>query len=192
MYDEAIVHKAIHMMRNPYDNIVARFHLVWKRETRKDDSYADKFPNTADGFRAWCRERDAMTDFLEDPWLSKVLQDVKLDDFFCHQEFLLYIQWHNLAFEAIRELGIPTLVILYEDYATDFDLASRRLLHFLQLQEEVVDGDDDDDSDAFKAGKTYLDFYSPTEKASIAKFLFELASDDTWEYLQGYFTEQSS
>ena len=48
--------------------------------------------------------------------------------------FFKYIQWHNKAFHATKEiLGIPTIVIEFEHFQHHLDVTTARLLRFLQL-----------------------------------------------------------
>ena len=189
MYDADLVKKAIHMFRHPLDNIVARFHLLYHREANNPEStFTTDFPNTAEGFHAWCKAHDEETSRKSDhPWLSKMIEGVSLDNFDCHQEFLQYVQWHNNAFATIRELDIPTLVMFYEDYSKNLDLAGERILTFLEADIGSEDDDESSDEAEFTSGKTYLDFYTDTQKSAIKQFLFELSSPDTWEYLRQYF-----
>eukprot|EP00957_Ditylum_brightwellii_P125025 9530527-Ditylum_brightwellii.AAC.1 len=39
----------------------------------------------------------------------------------CYTDFLRYINWHNLAFEVIREAGLPRMIIHYEQYGTNWN-----------------------------------------------------------------------
>ena len=50
-YSASLVKKAIHIFRNPMDNIVARFHLERKRFVKNDDKkWLAKYPNSKGGF----------------------------------------------------------------------------------------------------------------------------------------------
>lgn len=69
-YDAAsLVTKAIHLLRNPLDNIVARFHLARKRSRKKGESdfeeFTSKYSNDREGFREWCRHLDEKEEYLK-------------------------------------------------------------------------------------------------------------------------------
>ena len=54
-YDSSIVSKAIHLVRDPFDNVVSRFHLKRKSMIHKgDNTWLEMYPNTKEGFRAFC------------------------------------------------------------------------------------------------------------------------------------------
>jgi hypothetical protein len=173
------------------DNIVARYHLVWKRDVRElgNDDFAIQYPYNATGFRAWCRDHDKMTAEVTSTWFERALgyaTELQTfgEDFLCLQEFYQYVQWHNFAFDATNELNIPTLIIYYEDYSDNFDLASARILDFLELEEV-----EDSEEVAFIGGKSYRDYYTPDEREAVKQFIEQTASDATWERLQYYYQD---
>jgi len=176
-YDAKYVKKAIHILRNPLDNVVARFHLMHKRENAPV-SFTTKYAYNSTGFQLWCEDQDKARDLRNFRLIDDALAD-KLDAVPCRQEFFMYLQWHNLAFETSRALGIPTLILYYEDYTNDFDLTEKRLLEFLELPS--VGG-----GEPFAKGKVYRDYYSPEQRAAILDLTKHFATAETWHYMKPY------
>jgi hypothetical protein len=126
MYAPKRVHKLIRLIRNPFDNVVARFHLERRHYIEKNSKkYSKLFPNNATGFRHWCRLLDTTYDAdvfnaTADSWFHdhhasssatphasglswNVLQLMR--DTPCHAEFYKFAQWHNLLTEIHPYLG---------------------------------------------------------------------------------------
>ena len=54
-YDPKIVKRAVHLFRNPFDNVVGRFHLEWKSKNKVGNTkYVKKYPYSKEGFKKWC------------------------------------------------------------------------------------------------------------------------------------------
>jgi len=179
-YDSDIVKKAVHVIRSPFDNIVARFHLEQKRHSRVGHTaWLANHPNDKIGFQKWCADVDASNELMEarwtDPELSKALEGVP-----CHAEFFRYIQWHNLAFTTARDMGVPTFVLHYENYRDRFDVTLQGLLSFLELP-HVKKGP------AFDIGKEYAEFYTNSQRKAVAELVRELASVESWMHMRDYF-----
>jgi hypothetical protein len=234
------VKKAIHLIRNPLDNIVARFHLDWNRRRRliiqktnsnsthdlsNNDATSTSMmilPNNGTGFQKWCAHYDndndndnnnnnnnntatnnkkASSSWDKDKtnrWVDRELQDA-MNGVPCRGEFYRYIQWHNYAFEMVRDMGIPNLTVYYEDYNRDrLSRTQESILQFLELEPIISNSgnnggrrDNDKDNDGtefiFVAGKEYDDFYSDTQKEAVWRFIREFASRETWQGLQHYY-----
>uniref|UniRef100_A0A7S4HK89 Sulfotransferase domain-containing protein n=1 Tax=Odontella aurita TaxID=265563 RepID=A0A7S4HK89_9STRA len=181
-YEANIVKKAVHIIRNPFDNVVARFHLEHKRHKKLNDNEWPKvFPNTKDGFQKWCASIDANPALTKARWVDGELA-AALAATPCHAEFFRYVQWHNLAFSMARDMALPTFVFHYEDYSDHFDDTLNGLLDFLELP-SVKEGPD------FELGKEYGDYYTEEQRASVTKLIKELSSLETWNYLQQYFLQ---
>jgi len=55
----------------------------------------------------------------------------------CHDEVILYVKWHNNAFEWSKRLGVPTLVLHYADYEdAKFNKTVSTLLDFLEMKQK--------------------------------------------------------
>lgn len=178
-YDSSKLGKAIHIIRHPLDNIVARFHLDYKKEELLNNTiFVTKYPYNSTGFSAWCASQDRQCTLSKLRWIDNALAN-KLKAVPCREEFFRYLQWHNLAFETSRSLSLPTLIMYYEDYSRDFDLALKRLLTFLELPNAGG-------FKSFSYGKQYQDYYSAEERAAVLDLVKEQASAETWHYLKDY------
>jgi hypothetical protein len=195
----------VHLIRNPFDNIVARLHLKerrWKdKATENNGKYQHRiqlYNNTKDGFRAYCQFRDK-TDIQ---YLHKQLSSTTTNSTFskslleyatmvpCHAEFVRYTRWHNMAIELIQSKELKSITLFYEEYASNWDVTTSILLDFLGLQ--PAHGDDDDENEPtteeFMAGKHYVDFYEETEIEAAEQLVRGLASKELNRLLQHYFT----
>jgi hypothetical protein len=179
---ETPVAKAIHMVRSPLDNVVARFHLA--RNTmrfRKNAprNWQERHPNNRTGFQLWCREMDAKSQLTTMRWIDDKLKTLLLK-VPCHAEFFRYTQWHNLAFQVTHDKKIPTLVLHYREYEENFDVTVNKLLDFLEANHVGQ-------IEPFQKGKVYYSFYSKEQRRNVKRLLRELSSGDTWEALRGYY-----
>jgi hypothetical protein len=179
-YNASLVKKAIHVIRHPLDNIVARFHLMYTRfkEEKPNAAWLARYPYNSTGFTKWCADQDRMFDLSQHYLIDQALADT-FAAVPCYQEFFRYVQWHNLAFTVTRDMGIPTLIIYYDDYSEDLELAKKRLLTFLELP-KVGEGI------AFSHGKEYSDYYSPKQRAAVRDLVKEQSTAETWHYLKIY------
>jgi hypothetical protein len=179
-YNASLVKKAIHVIRHPLDNIVARFHLMYKRfeEEKPDPAWLAKYPYNSIGFNKWCADQDKMFHLSQYRWVDQTLADT-FASVPCHQEFFRYVQWHNLAFTVSRDMGLPTLIIYYHDYSEDLETATKRLLAFLELP-RVSEGIE------FSHGKEYRDYYSAEQRAAVKAMIKEQSTAETWHYLKAY------
>jgi len=189
-YSPDIPKRAVHLIRNPFDNIVARLHLKerrWarfegKNEKRKYEERLDLYNNTKAGFRAYCKFRDERSlkqeihrRFLNDTLLG-LIKEVP-----CYAEFITYTKWHNHAIQLVEKKRIPVLTLFYEDYATDWDETVNQLLRFLSLSSSKGGK-----ATEFILGKQYDEFYIEKEKLAAIKLLQTLASQALLDLLQRY------
>ena len=187
-YSSDIPKRAVHLIRNPFDNIVARLHLKQRQwgQRHNDTKYGERvdvFNKTKDGFRAYCRSRDMRSfkrEFEKRTLSNELLGYAK--EIPCYDEFISYTQWHNHAIELVEKRSFPVLTLFYEDYGLDWDTAVHQLLHFLSLTRAQGA-----EAETFIVGKHYGDFYNEAEKATIMKLLQTLASTELWDMLQRYF-----
>lgn len=183
-YPSDLPKKAVHILRNPMDNIVARLHMErknWANHGRHDD-FLKVFQSDKEGFQKYCK-------FLHITGYNITLQSDLLDDrtkeLFgvvpCAAEFYRYVQWHNLAFEvAEKRLHLPVHTMFYEDYSTNFNQTADQLLDFLQLQAVS-------DPPPFIKGKEYRDYFSEDQQYNIGLLVKHLANNNTWALLKHYF-----
>jgi hypothetical protein len=177
-YDPALVVKAIHLIRHPLHNIVARYHLFYDLEVKNSKKYSKIFQKDAPGFRRWCEQDDANNELLRSRYIDAKLR-AKLVKIPCFNDFFRYVQWHNNAFSLARDMELPVLILHYEEYSENFEKARDKVLDFLGLS-LVGSGVE------FYDGKVYHDYYSTEEKTAIKEFIQEFASADTWQRLKDY------
>lgn len=74
-YSEDLVAGAVHLIRDPFDNIISRFHLTLNRLKRRNETEKlAKYPRSKEGFRALCK--DWGDDFYHEEKASKFYADV--------------------------------------------------------------------------------------------------------------------
>lgn len=177
-YEPDRLTKAIHLFRNPFDNIVSRFHL----EQLIPDRLAAQYPKSREGFREYCRETDSLYSANEKRilFLSEALIQL-MKNVPCHSDFFRYVEWHNLAFVTTRDLELKTHVLHYEWYKTNFKATIKGVLDFLELPMHKHG-----EFTPFIVGKEY-DYYTVEERQAVAKAFKMMASPDTWSQVQHYF-----
>lgn len=186
VYDyEKLVDRTVHLMRNPFDNMVARFHFgAHKAAKQNKTELVKRYPFNVDGFRNFCKDHtyefEEQREKRVDQQVLRMIQHVP-----CHLDLFRYIQWHNLAFLVSKELlQVPTHVLHYEDYNTDLNGTLESLLGFLDLPNVGS-------IPSFQVGKSYGDeYFTPQERLAVRNATKKLASPLTWENLQRYFLMQ--
>eukprot|EP00985_Skeletonema_marinoi_P005281 scaffold2279_cov133-Skeletonema_marinoi.AAC.10 len=180
-YDKALVKRAVHLIRDPFDNVVSRFHLHYKNLVKKNraDQIA-AYPRTREGFRRFCIDEGRR--YYSDEKQSKFYKDVfdSVKDVPCHADFYRYIQWHNLAFATTWDLNVPTIIVHYENYTDNFIETKDALLAFLG-QDGIYDAPE------FVTGKTYRDYYTADEIDAVSVLFSKLALEKTWHNTKHYF-----
>lgn len=194
------VKRAVHLIRDPYDNVVARFHLlrntgrvVVPDRSSASPSSSNTTVNTTrpvkptssgrDTFRNYCLyEHDLNKDnravMLD--WLSPYPEQMNLlEEIPCGVDFLRYVLWHNRAFETCHELGLETLMVHYDMYERDFEGITSKILDFLHLEKVQEPA-------PFVPGKVYDDYYTAEERRKIASFLKFMASERTLNEISRY------
>lgn len=182
-YDPSMVKKAVHLIRNPFDNVVSRFHHEYKMAVaREDNDWTSNYSYNSKGFHSWC---DFQADKYREEETKWFTEWTGRSDFMevakhvpCHAEFLKYVRWHNHAFYTTDEaLKIPTLVVHYENFATDFDGTLDKLLKFYELPAE---------GDPREFHFHTYPYYTDEERAATTEFLRILAAPALWENLRPY------
>eukprot|EP00586_Coscinodiscus_wailesii_P020600 CAMPEP_0172508602 /NCGR_PEP_ID=MMETSP1066-20121228/213255_1 /TAXON_ID=671091 /ORGANISM="Coscinodiscus wailesii, Strain CCMP2513" /LENGTH=586 /DNA_ID=CAMNT_0013286641 /DNA_START=282 /DNA_END=2042 /DNA_ORIENTATION=+ len=176
-YDPHITKKLLHLIRNPFDNVVANFHFSYKR-VKKQRGTPWRFAYSSDGFREWCTwldEKYTQDDLkiLYGPDAAALAGDV-----LCHGEIFQYVQWHNNAFRVERQLNVPSLLIYYEDFHFDMDGNMEKLLKFFKLPRLA-------DPQPFHY-QPYPDHFTEEEVEATAKFIITLADGVTQGALARY------
>ncbi|GKY99029.1 hypothetical protein MPSEU_000858600 [Mayamaea pseudoterrestris] len=185
-YSSDLPKKAVHLIRSPFDNIVARMHLgiEKRRQGGWSESSLAQFNDTSAGLLAWCqhvddrfRENRKRPLFTEDQ--KKVLAHLP-----CYAEWFRYVQWHNMAIQTIEHLGLPSLTMFYESYTTDFDTTVQNLLDFMELKAVK-------ESKPFYTGKTYQSLFLPEHIQIASQAMQMLATEECWKLLQRYFADDT-
>lgn len=179
-YPPQRVAKAIHIIRNPMNNIIARFHLDFNHKRKENDKkWLAKHPNNPVGFNEWCRDQERASYEQDIRFFGGVDKIPKAP---CYGEFYKYAQWHNLVRESLLLIGhqIPVLTIYYEDYTEHFNLTTAMLLTFLELEQEGV-------PPSFSARTNYTDYFNSTQQEHIKSLIQSVANNNTWEKIQHYF-----
>jgi hypothetical protein len=179
-YSKNVPQKAIHIIRNPFDNLVGRQHLAMKKRLRQG-SAEDIFPSSREGMQSWCEFLDAKPSQREiDSNVMDAAMMKRYKDLPCLSEWYRYIQWHNLAIQVTRRLQLPVHFMYYEDYSNNYAATVEDLFHFLELSivQEPLD---------FIGGKTYGTFFNGKDAELAARMVRELATPDAWLLLRHYF-----
>ena len=179
-YSPDLVKKIVHILRNPLDNVVARFHLDRQVRARKHSDWLDTFPNNIEGFQRWCGylNDNATQTLYSNHWVDSSLAE-SMKDVPCLPEFYRYVQWHNLAFAVTADLQVPSFVFHYEDYSNRFEEVTNDLTDFLGL-------DQVGEAPQFIDNKKYDDYYTAQQKQAIAIFIKEFATKPTWQSIAHY------
>jgi Sulfotransferase domain len=179
------VDRAVHLIRDPIDNIVARYHYHAKKVLHRNETeLVKRYTYDSEGFANYCKDSLAVLlhrnevpdDYPLDGKVIKELQDIP-----CFVDLFRYIQWHNLAFLTTQEsLKIPTLVVHYEEYSNNLNKTLLSLLNFLELPLRGAPAE-------FVSGKSYHDYFSHDQRSKILHATKLLSSPTTWSYLERYF-----
>ena len=182
MYPAAWVTRAVHLMRNPFDNLVARMHL-----SMRDQGNA-VVADDRQTLLTWCHQTVDSDDFFHalDPSLMDSRTLVLLQQLPCPAEWYRWIQWHNLALQMTHDvLQIPVHYLFYEDYTSQYNQTLAALLDFLQLSPAALPL-------PFVPGKAYRHLYTPTERQGAAQVVRALATPPCWERVKHYFWDKNT
>ncbi|KAL7560454.1 hypothetical protein ACA910_020499 [Epithemia clementina (nom. ined.)] len=175
------VAKAIHLIRDPFDNVASRFHHEIK-VNRTDSEF------TREGFRQFCTQlndryesEEKRAHFMHhDAQMWELMKDVP-----CRADFFRYVEWHNQAFIMTQDMALETLVLHYDEYAADMKGVSTRLLQFLDLSMHGTPFD-------FESGKVYRNYYfTAKERRAVQQALQLMATRQTWKHIGRYFSSSS-
>jgi hypothetical protein len=168
-YNISVPVKAIHLVRNPFNNLVARWHLGRKKVPMET-------------FDEWCTYLDGRHQKEEDE-LFKPYKFIIPDGLKCRGEWYRYVQWHNMAFEVTNRNRLPVEYVRFESYEDEYDGTVSRILRFLNFSlADMVKPPLE-----FTTGKSYLVLYSDSQKRAAKSFVQAMASNETWSLLECYF-----
>jgi Sulfotransferase domain len=178
-YPQTRVAKAVHLIRDPFDNIVSRFHLE-QNERQKRKSRSLQYSYDRDGFRSYCKALHAK--YVHEEMQYESLIDIfkNLTDVPCGTDFLRFTEWHNLAFATTRDMNLDTFILHYDDYETNFNQTTQGLMNFLELEAVA-------DPYPFKLGKIYRLYFTAEEQGIVKRVVEWMSSPSTWKELERYF-----
>ena len=204
------IKKLLHLIRNPYHNVVARFHLERKNMISKDSSYEQLFTYDATGFKNYCHYLDTTFNKEDETLLSSKLYKKyfhpESDNFIpCAAEFYKWVQWHNYAVQSSVLLGlksdrteqivietgdattttpqssIPVHVIWYENYEFDFNATFASIMDFLEFPVAT------EQIRTFRSLPTYDDHFTLEQRANVQALIQKVAIPSTWKLIKHYF-----
>lgn len=186
MYDASIVDKALHLVRDPFDNIVSRFHL--KRNQKKDNStWLAAYPNSPDGFNKFCahvntrlHEAEEKVPVVGAKSNTNVLVKYR-EKIPCYSDFVRYVLWHNHAWETIDELGVEQMTLHYENYGSNHKETTSNLFQFLGL---TIEGEG---VEFHGSERYYRGYFTNDEIEAVQELVSDIASKETWNLLSLYF-----
>ena len=190
VYDASTqVHSAIHLIRNPFDNIVARMHYKQKQwlasNSSKDHELADYISFTPEGLLHWCQYVKLTEQKHYYSYFNSTFWETYMEPVPCAIEFYKYFHWHHYTTEGIRTtVHNPSLMLYYEDYTTQYNATTNRLLQFLQLKRSPHAA-----APEFIVGKTYTDWFTNDMKENVKRLALVVVSEATWKLLHRYFVE---
>lgn len=174
-YDASVPMKAVHLYRNPFDNIVARMHLAVRRRERQGMNVT-LFTNSREGFREWCSYLDQRYQAEEQLFFTTDVLEL-FQGLSCHADWYRYVQWHNNAHVLLERL--PTMDLFYEDYTHRYKETVDELWNFLELEPRLP-------AVEFFVGKSYEGFFDLEQKRKAATFVQALSLPPVWKRLRRY------
>ncbi|KAL3815403.1 hypothetical protein ACHAXA_011521 [Cyclostephanos tholiformis] len=195
MYDPAVVEKAIHLVRNPFDNLVSRFHHEQKENPKRGKTrWVNRYSNDVTGFKRWCADEDTISERTNDErsanWtLYGYPEDIVkyFHGVSCHAEFLRYVHWHLMSIRVVEILEIPVLFVHYEDYKRGVSKETDRMLSFLNLDRVGTKLPE------FHSNKDYSRYFSLEERAAASDLMRRLVeakgSSSGRDLLERYWVE---
>jgi hypothetical protein len=178
-YDSSVPSKAIHLFRNPFDNLVARFHLHLKRHAI--DEKMDVTLTDLEGYHRWCKRVDAKYAEQDRIVFHGPLRKL-MDSLPCHADLYRYVQWHNHAIATSKKLDLPVHYVYYEDYSktATYNATVHSILDFLEAPAVLSPLE-------FTVGHNYATYYSDRHAKMAARLAKALATPECWKHIQHYF-----
>ena len=165
--------KAVHLVRDPYDNLVARMHFA-------DFHNGGLYSRDETGFRQWCSYADSLPGVMENIRNQLHLSDELVQNLPCISEWFRYVQWHNNAVAMLDSHEYPVLTMFYEDYSLDYQGTIDTLFNFLELEQV-------NPPLQFIGNKTYHSYFDAESNQRAASFVRQVATPECWTILQRYF-----
>lgn len=176
LYSPDIPKRAVHLIRNPFDNLVGRMHLFDKHRVRDPDR--PQFNTTEEGLAEWCQ-------YLDHKYHPLDIRSGQIKPYIhvpCHAEWFRYVQWHNRAWQVTQNLSLPVHYLYYDDYAgPNYTKALTDLLEFLELPRQT------EQSLRFLPSHTYRTLFSEDHAKAAMEMVQQLAEPAVWKLLAKYF-----
>ena len=179
MYDPRVVERAIHLIRDPFDNLVSRFHHEQKENPKRGkERWVTRYSNDVTGFKRWCSDEDTISERTNDErranW-TKYGYPANIATHFrgvsCHAEFFRYVHWHLMSIRVVEMLDIPVLYVHYEDYKLyNVSNVTDRMLDFLTLDRVGMK------LPTFHTNKDYSEYFTNEERASASDLMRRLVA----------------
>jgi len=179
-YPESEVGKMVHLFRDPFDNLVSRFHFFFKERKHPEDQGNPTL--SPEGFQQYCNDEDSWYRYKEKfcYYSQKLWSLARLLP--CHAEFYRYVMWHNHAFEMASQLrvehNVSTYILHYVDYYESFNTTMESLLEFLELPFVGTPKE--------FYWNNYSSYFTGEQRVAAQAFIKELASEDTWRQMVRY------
>ena len=191
IYDYNDMDRVVHLIRNPLENVVSRYHSDLTRLVAENTTeWMERYTYDSAGFQTFVpmspiRVRNARIVMS----INKSCDWWKISH--ATMDIFRYVQWHNLAFITTNNyLNLPSLVVHYEDYNTNLEGTLQSLLDFLELPDAraALNGVAAPTGlGALQAEKSYSDYYTQDQIDRIHTAIMMLASPLTWHSLERYF-----
>jgi len=179
LYPPKLVAKAIHLIRNPLDNVLSRMHHALKNGMVPEDQ-ATAMDNSPAGLHVWCDYVDAQFRPFIPKWVSNRKDVIRILTVPCHSDIIRYIVWHNSANQMLQEMDLPVYKLYYENYTTNFDETVQEVLAFVNQTQAR-------EARSFVTGKTYTWMFDSAHFHEILYLIKSFATNETWAMLQHYF-----
>lgn len=175
----------LHLIRNPFTNIVSRYHLDRRHMLTADPSLAERYTDDSVGLARWCAEVDALEEKARKSALDPILP---LDGVKCRAEFYKYAQWHNRVQQMLPHLGteedgepqpLRLLIVYYEDYEKNLNRTVDRIMNF--LEQETVHP-----LRPFRTLPTYNEHFSEEDREAAKRLIKAVVTPRVYKLLKRY------
>jgi len=184
-YNPADVEKMIHLVRDPFDTVVARYYsyvqLVNKGTIDKLRGEADLKFEVSD-FKRWCNRMDSTFQASEDAVLSAEQRE-RGRRTPCRQEFLKIIKFHDNVLQMVDQHNIDRLVVKFENYVTRTDNTVTKVNNFLNYPTNTRNM-----KTPFGTSGIWMfkNFFTDQERVLVSNFIRFEASATLWHHLNMY------
>jgi hypothetical protein len=174
------VAKAIHLIRNPFYQIMEHFENDYKTHL-KDSKWREVYPDSREGLLQWCKDADSHVKAAE--YIGSATTNRMIQSTTCANQILEYSHWHNRAFEVVNELKLKGMVLRYEDFFDEkLETTLDTIVDFLELSPKLK-------MPPQRIPKDPENYFRKLEQKGMERLLERLASEQTWEYVKHYFDE---